>query len=332
LRSRRRDALLCATLAAAAAWLPCCAPAPAEPVGIALVSLESYQGQPAPEEPAAALPRRYDILVDLTESMALPGADGRPRASAAYARASDLLLSLPQGTEITLRAQGHQLATSCALPERLAGPAIPTLRMALVRQLEGLGPRAEGSLPAALERIRLDLEREEAIRRTRVVLFTDLDHHCGGDLCEEARALVEAGADLEVVALAEAPLPACVAELLAPREAKRPPSPRSLPAPPLFRIHATAAAEPGFDPTPMARGRAGGGPVEVPAGLVTMVVELDPPETIGPFRVEPGKSAQVRLLDYPQARPPTRIWRVEREGEAVGRAFPPPETLPGEPR
>jgi hypothetical protein len=65
----------------------------------------------------------------------------------------------------------------------------------------------------------------------------------------------------------------------------------------------------------------------VQAGLITMVVELDPPEMIGPFRVEPGKSARVRLLDYPQARPPARIWRVEREGEAVGRAFPPPETL-----
>ena len=65
----------------------------------------------------------------------------------------------------------------------------------------------------------------------------------------------------------------------------------------------------------------------IPAGLIEMVVDLDPPETVGPFRVQPGRSALVRLLDYPHTDPPARIWRVEREGEPVGRAFPPPEAL-----
>lgn len=326
MRARRRVGILGATLAAAAAWLSSCASPPAEPVGVAQVSLEAYRGLPAPEDRVTALPRRFDILVDLTESMGRPGGDGRPLASNAYSRASELLHSLPQGTEITLRAQGHQAGPSCALPQRLAGPAIPTLRTAFVRRLEGLGPRSEGSLPAALARIRLELEREEAVRRTRVVLFTDLDSHCGGDFCAEARALVEAGAHLEVVALAEAPVPPCLAELQASRARSRRQSPRFAPPPPLFRIHSAEAGGEGFDPAPVARGRAGEEPVAVPAGLITMVVELDPPEIIGPFRVEPGKSARVRLLDYPQARPPARIWRVEREGEAVSSAFPPPET------
>jgi hypothetical protein len=312
-------------LAAAGAWFAACASAPTQPVGVAQVSLESYQGLPAAEESAPSLPRRFDILVDLTESMGRPGVDGRPRASDAYSRASELMRSLPQGTEITLRAQGHQAGNSCALPQRLAGPAIPTLRSAFVRQLEGLGPRTEGSLPAALSRIRLELERQRAVRRTRVVLFTDLDSHCGGDLCGEARALVEAGAQLEVVALAASPLPPCLAELQSSQAKAQRRSPRLLPPPPLFRIHAAEPGAEGFDPAPIARGRAGEQPVEVPAGLITMVVELDPPEMIGPFRVEPGKGARVRLLDYPQARPPTRIWRVEREGEAVSSAFPPPE-------
>jgi len=70
----------------------------------------------------------------------------------------------------------------------------------------------------------------------------------------------------------------------------------------------------------------------VPAGMIEIVVDLDPPETVGPFRVEPGGSALVRLLDYPQTDPPARIWRVEREGEPVGRAFPPPEALSVIPR
>jgi hypothetical protein len=287
---------------------------------------------PVPRQPVTPLPRRTDILVDLTESTAQPGGDGRSRSSEAQARASKLLLSLPQGTEITLRAQGHQTDTSCALPERLAGPSIPTLRMGFVRQLEELEPHSEGSLAAALAQIRLELQREEALRRTRVVVFTDLESRCGGDVCEEARALVEAGARLKVVALGEAPLPPCVAELQASRAPSHPRSTRFVPPPPGFFIHATRAGAEEFEPAPVARGRSGEGPVEVPAGLLTMVVDLDPPETIGPFRVEPGSSARVRLLDYPQARPPTRIWRVEREGEAVSRAFPPPETLSAKPK
>jgi hypothetical protein len=160
-----------------------------------------------------------------------------------------------------------------------------------------------------------------------VVLFTDLDSHCGGDLCEEARVLIEAGARLRVVALGEAPLPACLGELQDSQTRSQQQAPRFAPPPPRFFIRASESRAAGLDPAPIARGRAGEGPVEVPAGLITMVVELDPPETIGPFRVEPGSAAHVRLLDYPGASLPTRIWRVEREGEAVSRAFPPPEAV-----
>jgi hypothetical protein len=332
LRSRGREGTPGAVFAVAAAWLVSCASPPAEPAAPAHVSLESYLGMPAPAARATGPPRRFDILVDLTESMGRAGADGISRASRASSQASDLLLSLPQGTEITLRAQGHRAEASCALPERLAGPAIPTLRMPLAQQLEGLKPRSEGSLAAALAQTRLELERDEAVQRTSVVLFSDLESRCGGDICAEAEALVEEGARLEIVALGEAPLPACLEEFQASRWNPRRQAPRSATAPPRFVIHANASRGEGLDPTPLARGRAGEGPVDVPAGLITMVVELDPPETIGPFRVEPGGTAHVRLLDYPQADPPTRIWRVEREGEPVGRAFPPPDALSEEVR
>jgi len=177
-------------------------------------------------------PRRFDILVDLTESMGRPDVDGISRASRASSRVSDLLLSLPQGTEITLRAQGHQAESSCAPPQRLAGPAIPTLRMAFVRQLEGLEPRSEGSLAAALARTRLELERDGALRRTSVVLFSDLESRCGGDLCAEAGALVEGGARLVVVALGDAPLPSCLEELQDPQQEPHRQSPRGAKAPP----------------------------------------------------------------------------------------------------
>jgi hypothetical protein len=39
----------------------------------------------------------------------------------------------------------------------------------------------------------------------------------------------------------------------------------------------------------------------------------------------------VSVLESFEAGVPTRIWRIERGDEAVGRAFPPPDELPREP-
>jgi hypothetical protein len=84
-------------------------------------------------------------------------------------------------------------------------------------------------------------------------------------------------------------------------------------------------------PEIVAVGRAGEGFVAVPAGVLTLVVHLDPPERVGPFQLAAGAAARVRVLDDATAATPSRTWRLERGEEAVGRAFPPPETLP-EPR
>jgi hypothetical protein len=57
-------------------------------------------------------------------------------------------------------------------------------------------------------------------------------------------------------------------------------------------------------------------------------LDLDPPEQIGPFRLGPGESARVSVLETNEGGSPSRIWRIERGDEAVGRAFPPPDELP----
>jgi len=98
------------------------------------------------------------------------------------------------------------------------------------------------------------------------------------------------------------------------------------PTPVAFRVLAA-----GDDTNPsrvLAEGRTGEGAVSVPAGLVAIAVALDPPERVGPFRLEPGASARVRILDTLDAALPSRFWRIERGDEAVGRAFPPPDELP----
>lgn len=103
----------------------------------------------------------------------------------------------------------------------------------------------------------------------------------------------------------------------------------SLRAPPplRFRVYAAPGGVPQLDAESLAAGRSGAGAVEVPAGDVAVVVDVTPPELVGPFRLAPGQQAVVRLMDFPAARPARRIWRVERADEPVAHAFPPPQTV-----
>jgi hypothetical protein len=99
-------------------------------------------------------------------------------------------------------------------------------------------------------------------------------------------------------------------------------------APPAVAFRVLAAEDDAEAGRVVATGRTGEGAVSVPAGVVTLAVDLDPPERVGPFRLEPGDAARVRILDTFDAALPSRIWRIERGDEVVGRAFPPPDELP----
>jgi hypothetical protein len=329
--------------AACAAWTTACAlpaplreaatpPASAAPVEAAQaqapasVTVAVYGGLARGGAPAPVAAARVEVVVDLTRSMLAPAPNGRSRADLARSSAAQLLSSLRDGTEIALRSMGDAASAQCTGSERLGDPALPARREPLVRRLRELTPRSEASLPATLDQVRLDLEREGAARRSRVVVFSDLESSCGGELCSAAERLVASGAWLEVVPLGSAAPPACLAEI---RPAPSQPEPElagAAAARPAFRVE-QAGGEVGTAPL-LATGEAGGPPVSVPAGLVKLVVQLDPPEEIGPFRLAPGEAAQVSVLESRGAGRPTRIWRVERGGEAVGRAFPPPDELP----
>lgn len=93
-----------------------------------------------------------------------------------------------------------------------------------------------------------------------------------------------------------------------------------------FRV--LAADDPGAPDRVVAAGRTGEGAVAVPPGVVVLAVDLDPPERVGPFRLDAGAAAHVRILDTFDAALPSRIWRLERGDEVVGREFPPPDELP----
>ncbi len=307
--------------------LSCASPAPAPlPTALGSVAVDVYGGLGGPVPLRPSGPRRVEVLVDATSSMLDRGPNGVSHLRAMRRESAEFLYSLREDTEISVRAFGQTISGSCVAPQRLVDPVIPKRREPLVQRIEDLSPRSEGSLAAALQRVRRDLVLEGAARRTRVVVFTDLDGSCGGDLCSEAAKLVDAGAWLEVVTLGSAEPPRCLSDLR-PAAAQPSVSGAGFPArPPSFRVEAARTGE--HPPRVLAEGFAGQGPVDVAPGLVTVVLDLKPPEEIGPFEVRPGEFARVRLLEAFDAALPTRVWRVERGDEPVARAFPPPSTLP----
>jgi len=268
---------------------------------------------------AAPAAERVELLVDSTLSMAPPARADRARSAAAQ-----ILRGLPDDGVVSLRSVGHRDAGDCTGSERLLTEVRASDRERVSQRLAALAARSEASLAQALDEVAADLASEASARSTRVVLISDLDDACSGDLCAAAQRLVARGAWLEVVPTGALAPPACLAELL-PSPAL-PPSAAALGTPPAeFTVTAQEGAAEAA--RVVATGRAGEGSILLPPGVVTVTLHLDPPERIGPFRLDPGDSARVRVLETYDAAAPTRIWRIERGDEAVGRAFPPPDEL-----
>jgi hypothetical protein len=295
----------------------------------ASLAVEVYRGLGVgPSKAARRARERVDVIVDLTDSMASPAPGGGSRAALARRAAAERLGKLPDDVEVVLHALGHRTGDSCTSLERLYGPAVPTPGDTPAGRLGDLVPLSEGSLAAALDQVSLELEREPLSKRMRVVLFTDLEDPCGEDLCAAAHRLVDHGAWLEIVPTSDVAPPACLADLVPSSSRPAASLAPSAADTPVFSVTSSAPSE---EAGIVAVGRVGEGAVAVPAGVVTLLVHLDPPEQIGPFRLAPGESARVRVLETGEGGRPARVWRIERGDEAVGRAFPPPDELPRTP-
>jgi len=318
-------ARLALAVAASATCLWSCAGGPPGATGPqASVAVDVYGGIGGPKPAATRPPRRLHVLMDVTASMQELSPAGESHLNAARGEAAQLLYGLREGTEIAVTAFGSQESDACVGAERVFAAAAPERREPVVQRIQDLPSLSEGSLAEALTEVEHDLVADGAATRSRVVVFSDLDGSCGGDLCAAARSLVATGAWLEIVTLGNAVAPSCLADL-------RPSIDRPtatgffLPVkPPTFRV---VRARSGRErPKVLGEGNAGEGPVAVAAGMVTVVLDLDPPEEIGPFLLEPGEFARVRLLDSFDAAMPTRVWRVERGTQPLSRAFPPAAT------
>jgi hypothetical protein len=280
----------------------------APPAQLAVELTQGFAHGPEPRD--AAGPERVEILVDVTSSMRTVTAAGRARMVAARSAALRLVRSLPEQTAIGLHAFGAVAEGECGAAVALARSEPGQPRRALERQIGWLTSRCEGSLAAALEKLRAGLAAEGATARSRVVAVTDLD---GGDLdaqevaglCAAVSALVSGEGRLDLVVLSDAPVPECVSGAVADSAGVARgvgPAP-----PPRFRVEAHGTRD-DAEARVVATGLADGRPTAVPAGAAMLVIELDPPSRIGPLMFSPEVLTRVGVLDFPTLDPRVREW------------------------
>src|SRR6185503_15093155 len=208
---------------------------------------------------------------------------------------------LPSQRAIWLYELGAAEAPGCQSAFRGARAPNAAARGPLLEEIARVRPRGEGALAAALQTVRDELWRGDALLGARVVVFSDFVPECGGDVCAAAAKLITGGARLDVVAIGEMQVPACLRETTGLAESL--PAPTGTDHPVHFRVEVAK-------PEPMVIGcsEAGGLPVAAPVGRGTVVVELDPPLRVEAYFAA-GRRHVLQVLDFPALDPETRHWR-----------------------
>ena len=279
--------------------------ATAEPQGPGRISVEVYQGLGGGA--AGSFLPAVELLVDATPSMDGAVAGSTTRLQAAQAKAVELLASLPAGSQASVSAFGAAPGAKCRRAERLS-PLRAASDPELADALAGLRAESESSPAAALVALANDLVSQGRARDTRVVLFSDLDGSCGGDLCAAAARLVATGAWLDVALLGDASIPACLADL---RPSAELPGAlvRALTRPaPVW--HLVAPGE-GAEASAVSDS-AGPHPLEAPPGEWWLGLDLERPTTLGPLRIAAGRLTRVRVLAF-SGGPPRFAWEIVDE-------------------
>jgi VWA domain-containing protein len=288
-------------VACAAALALGCASDAEVPNESARVSVEVLRGF----SPADLAPRESTapvvLLLDATRSMLSPTGQGASHFAAAQRAATRFANDLPSQRAMWLYALGSSDSPDCQPVFRGSRASTAAARGPLVEEILAVQPQGEGGLAAALESVRDELWRADALMGSRVVVFSDMQPSCGGDVCAAAAKLLGGGARLDVVVIGGAQAPACLRESTGLAETLPPPATSDKPV--HYRLEVAK-------PEPMVVGcsEVGGLPIAAPAGRGTVVVELDPP-----LRVEatfaPGRRHVLQVIDFPALDPATRHWR-----------------------
>ena len=296
-------------LVAGACALACASDA-AAPGDVARVSVEVLRGFSAEDVAARESTAPVVLLLDATRSMEQPTRHGASHWVAAQRAAGRFATELPSQRAAWIYALGANEATGCQNVARGSRATNAAARGPVLEQISALRPMGEGGLASAIETVRDELWRSEALLGARVVVFSDFVPECGGDVCAAAAKLITGGARLDVVAIGEMQVPACLRDTTGLAESLPPPPTADRPV--HFRIEVA-------QPEPMVVGcsDAGGLPVAAPVGRGTVVVELDPPLRVETYFAA-GRRHVLQVLDFPTLDPQTRHWRwADTDGETA---------------
>jgi hypothetical protein len=279
-----------------------CASDAAAPGDVARVSVEVLRGFSAEDIAPRESTAPVVLLLDATPSMNEPTRHGASHWVAAQRAAGRFATDLPSQRAVWIYGLGVGEATSgCQNVSRGSRAPNAAARGPVLEEISALRPRGEGALAGAIETVRGELWRSDALLGARVVVFSDFVPECGGDVCAAAAKLITGGARLDVVAIGEMQVPACLRDTTGLAESLPPPPTADRPV--HFRIEVAK-------PEPMVVGcsDAGGLPVAAPVGRGTVVVELDPPLRVETYFAA-GRRHVLPVLDFPALDPQTRHWR-----------------------
>lgn len=150
----------------------------------------------------AAGPSHVELILDASGSMFNKLADGRYRIVAAKEVLAELVAALPADADLNVgyRAYGSELqataAGSCE-DSRLYVPIEGVDRQLLLTTVRNTQARGATPIAYSLERALEDLDGRTGERI--VVLITDGEEGCGGDVRAAAQALKDAGIDLRII-------------------------------------------------------------------------------------------------------------------------------------
>lgn len=280
----------------AAVALACAGARPAERTEAARVSVEVLSGAKTAPTPAPAVA----IVVDASASMRSAAAPGVSRLAAAQTRARELIGGLAPEVRVQVDVAGGEGLGTCSAPARVAG--LSSGAAAASDAIAAIEPGGDAALATAMQQAARSLAAQSD--GGRVIVFSDLEDDCQGDLCAATSSVLASGASLDIVVLGDHPTPACFESASAHPPVVSPAA--SIPD----RIRFAVTPEIGSG----AEGIAGAPAIAVPAGSVRIVVDLAPPLEIGPVTLAPGALARLRIVDFPAATPPVREWSLELVG------------------
>ncbi len=150
---------------------------------------------------AAAAPRRVELILDVSGSMAAKLPDGRTKIDAARAAIQVFLDTLPPTTRLAFRAYGHQSPrekhdcndTALVLPFGVAS----AVKADVIAKAKTLSPQGYTPITKVLELAAKDFSATDTLQKF-IVLVSDGKETCAGDPCAAARAMQAAGVGIVV--------------------------------------------------------------------------------------------------------------------------------------